>query len=1050
MKSALVLGSGAIKIGEAGEFDYSGSQCLKALREEGVESLLVNPNIATIQTDKRMADKIFFLPVNPDFVANVIEKERPDAILLGFGGQTALNCGVGLSKNGVLEKYGVKVLGTPIHGIEITEDRELFKETMTEIGISCPRSEPAYSLEDARRITREIGFPVIIRVAYTLGGRGGGVARNEKELDQIVERGLNLSMAHQVLVEEYIGGWKQIEYEVMRDRDDNGQVVCNMENVLSMRVHTGDNIVVAPSQTITNREYHALRSLSIKAARRCGVVGECNIQFALETTSERYNAIEINARLSRSSALASKATGYPIAYIATKICLGYSLTELKNKVTGVTTALFEPSLDYVVLKMPRWDTKKFEGASRSIGTSMKSVGEVMAIGRSFEETVQKAARMLNIRYDGVIRRFIDTDDLESIKERLRNPTDQIIFDVVEALMAGIPEEEVSRLSIIDPWFVAKLKNIVDMHRQISQAGREGIERDPVMVREAKRLGFSDKQIAAAVGIEEEQARAVRERMDILPCTKVIDTLAAEWPARTNYLYMTYNATVDEAKASGSKKKVIVLGAGPYRIGSSVEFDWGTMNMAWALRASGMEEVIVVNCNPETVSTDFDMSDRLYFEELTVERLLSIYQREKPLGFVLCVGGQIPNDLALELNENGVSILGTSADAIERAEDRERFSFLLDKLGIPQPAWGSFRSTKKARDFCENLGYPVIVRPSHVLSGSAMRVIWGSRELETFLVRASEVNPNYPVTVSKFIEDAREVEVDGISDGETVVIGAIIEHIENAGVHSGDAIMTIPTFSVSQTAKEKIREYSRAIARELGVKGPFNVQFLVVKDDVQVIECNLRASRSLPFVSKATGVNLLELVAPAILGRKLEPMGDVPEPRGFAVKAPQFSFMQIEGAEPTVGVEMRSTGEVACFGDTLAEAMSRALIAAGMRLPRRGETGIILADERSELGRIRELVGRFGELGTNFVTTQSLAGALDTRNVKVATIEEMTEMVAKGKASFIVSLNTNLNRMRKDLYRVRRKAVELQVPFLTTLEEAEAVLLCIQSPLKSFS
>jgi carbamoyl-phosphate synthase large subunit len=571
-----------------------------------------------------------------------------------------------------------------------------------------------------------------------------------------------------------------------------------------------------------------------------------------------------------------------------------------------------------------------------------------------------------------------------------------------------------------------------------------------MVREAKRLGFSDRQVAAAVGIEEEQARAVRERMDILPFTKVIDTLAAEWPAKTNYLYMTYNASVDEAKATSSKKKVIVLGAGPYRIGSSVEFDWGTMNMAWALRANGMEEVIVVNCNPETVSTDFDMSDRLYFEELTVERLLSIYERERPLGFVLCVGGQTPNDLAFELNENGVSILGTTADSIEKAEDRERFSFLLDQLGIPPPAWGSFRSTKKARDFCEKLGYPVIVRPSHVLSGSAMRVIWGSRELETFLAKASEVNPNYPVTVSKFIEDAREVEVDGISDGETVIIGAIIEHVENAGVHSGDAIMTIPTISISEAAKQKIRQYSRAIARELAVKGPFNVQFLVVEDDVQVIECNLRASRSLPFVSKATGVNLIELVAPAILGRKLAPMDDVPEPKGFAVKAPQFSFMQIEGAEPTVGVEMRSTGEVACFGDTLAEAMSRALIAAGMRIPQKGETGIILADERSELGRIRELVDGFGELGVNFVTTQSLASALDRHNVKVATIEGMVELVTKGNASFVISLNTNLNRMRKDLYRVRRKAVELQVPFLTTLEQAEAVLLCVRSPLKSLS
>ena len=1009
----------------------------------------MNPNIATIQTDRRIADKIHFLPVNTDFVTEIIEKERPDAILLGFGGQTALNCGVGLQRKGVLDRYSVKVLGTPVHGIEITEDRELFKQTMLEVGVSVPRSRPAYSFEEAKQVAQEIGYPVIIRVAYTLGGRGGGVARNERELGEIVQRGLNLSIAHQVLIEEYIGHWKQIEYEVMRDREDNGQIVCNMENVLSMRIHTGDNIVVAPSQTITNREYHMLRSLALRAARRCGIVGECNIQFALEPSSERYNAIEINARLSRSSALASKATGYPIAYIAAKICLGYSLTELKNKVTGVTSALFEPSLDYVVLKMPRWDTRKFEGASRQIGTAMKSIGEVMAVGRNFEESIQKAARMLNIRYDGVIRRFIETDDPEAIRERLSNPTDQIIFDVVEALMVGMDEEEVSRLSIIDPWFISKLKKIVEMHQRISKTGKDGLERDPSLVREAKKLGFSDRQVASAVGMDEEHARSMRERMNIAPYTKTIDTLAAEWPAKTNYLYMTYNGSEEEAKPTKAKK-ALVLGAGPYRIGSSVEFDWGTMNMAWALKANGVEEIIVVNCNPETVSTDFDMSDRLYFEELTVERILGIYDREKPLGVVLCVGGQIPNDLAMELDSNGVSILGTSAESIEKAEDRERFSFLLEKLEIPQPRWGSFRSTKQARDFCETVGYPVIVRPSHVLSGSAMRVIWGSGDLESFLVKAAEVNPNYPVTVSKFLENAREVEVDAISDGETTVIGAIMEHVEKAGVHSGDAIMTIPTVTISSTAKERMRVYTRAIARELQAKGPLNIQFLVIGDEVQVIECNLRASRSMPFVSKTTGVNLIEMVAPVLLGGKLTGMKDVPEPATFAVKAPQFSFMQMEGAEPTVGVEMRSTGEVASFGKTLPEAMSRALIASGIRIPQKGETGIILADEKSYLKEMQALLRGFAEVGITFVTTQTLAAALREGSTKVASIEEMVEMVSKGKVAFVISLNTNLNRMRKDLYTVRRKAVELQVPFLTTLEEGEAILMCVQYPLTSLS
>ncbi|MDG6957744.1 MAG: carbamoyl-phosphate synthase (glutamine-hydrolyzing) large subunit, partial [Nitrososphaerota archaeon] len=762
----MVIGSGAIKIGEAGEFDYSGSQCLKALKEEGVDSVLVNPNIATIQTSSQFSDRIHFVPVSVDSVTSVIERERPDGILLGFGGQTALNCGIGLSESGALERYGVKVLGTPIRGIQLTEDRDLFKKTMIGCDVPVPRSFAVYSFDEAKKAADELGFPVIIRVAYTLGGKGGGVARNLQELAQIVERGLNSSLAHQVLVEEYLGGWKQIEYEIMRDRDDNSVIICNMENMLGMRVHTGDNIVVAPSQTLTNAEYHLLRTASLRAARTCGIVGECNIQFALHPGSERYASIEINARLSRSSALASKATGYPLAYVAAKLALGYHLTELKNRVSGTTTALFEPSLDYLVVKMPRWDTVKFDGAARGIGTSMKSIGEVMAVGRGFEEAIQKAARMANPQHDGVVRRG-SPPALSAALGMLERPSDTIAFDLAEALRAGAGEKEVAAKSEVDPWFVSKYKNVVDFHAFLESQPPGAAPSKEILTR-AKKLGFSDRQIGDLLGIGEDRVREARVRMGVTPVTKVIDTLAAEWPSRTNYLYQTFDAAVDEAPPT-SGRKVMVLGAGPYRIGSSVEFDWGTMNMAWALKGLGYE-VVVVNCNPETVSTDFDMSDRLYFEELTVERLLAIYDREKPEGMVLCVGGQTPNDLAESLEKRGVTILGTSSQSIETAEDRTKFSALLDRLGIPQPAWGSFRSPAEAATFCSRVGYPVIVRPSHVLSGSAMRVIWDPSELETYITKAAMVNPEYPVVVSEFVEGAREVEVDAVSDGKSTVIG----------------------------------------------------------------------------------------------------------------------------------------------------------------------------------------------------------------------------------------------------------------------------------------
>jgi carbamoyl-phosphate synthase large subunit len=968
--------------------------------------------------------------VSVESVTGVIEKERPDGILLGFGGQTALNCGIGLSEAGVFDRYGVRVLGTPIRGIQLTEDRDLFKKTMVGCDVPVPRSVAVYSFGEAKKAADDLGFPVMIRVAYTLGGKGGGVARNLQELSQIVERGLNSSLARQVLVEEYLGGWKQIEYEIMRDRDDNSVIICNMENMLGMRVHTGDNIVVAPSQTLTNAEYHLLRTASLRAAKTCGIVGECNIQFALHPGSERYAAIEINARLSRSSALASKATGYPLAYVAAKLALGYHLTELKNRVSGTTTALFEPSLDYLVVKMPRWDTVKFDGAARGIGTSMKSIGEVMAVGRGFEEAIQKAARMANPQHDGVVRAG-KPSELSAAMASIEHPSDTIAFDLAEALRAGAGEGDVAAKSEVDPWFVSKYKNVVDFHAFLESQPPGAVPSKDALTK-AKKLGFSDRQIGDLLGMGEDRVREARVRLGVTPVTKVIDTLAAEWPSRTNYLYQTFDAAVDEAPPT-SGRKVMVLGAGPYRIGSSVEFDWGTMNMAWALKRLGYE-VVVVNCNPETVSTDFDMSDRLYFEELTVERLLAIYDKEKPEGMVLCVGGQTPNDLAESLEKRGVTILGTSSQSIETAEDRTKFSALLDRLGIPQPAWGSFRSPTEAAIFCSRVGYPVIVRPSHVLSGSAMRVIWDPSELEVYITKAAMVNPNYPVVVSEFIEGAREVEVDAVSDGKNTVIGAIIEHVQDAGIHSGDAIMSIPTVSVSKAAKEKIRVYTRSIARELKARGPLNIQFLVRGTSVYVIECNLRASRSLPYVCKATGVNLVDVVAPAIEGGSLKRTTDVEEPKCFAVKAPMFSFLQMDGADPKLGVEMRSTGEVACFGDTFAEALSQAFLATGHKMPKKGDVGVMLLEPWQGSAGVKPLLSRFRTAGIEVLE-------LDEETL-ASRMTEVLGAIAGGKVSFVLSFNANTNVDSEAFHRVRRKAVDLQVQVLSTKEEAEALLLCV--------
>jgi carbamoyl-phosphate synthase large subunit len=1055
IKKVLILGSGAIKIGEAGEFDYSGSQCLKAMREEGIETVLVNPNIATIQTDKRLAGKVYFLPVNPDFVTEVIEAERPDGIVLSFGGQTALNCGVMLAKRGVLDKYGVKVLGTPIWGIEVTEDRDLFRKTMLDAGIPVARSVAVYSLEEAKRVVKDFGYPVMVRVAYTLGGRGSGVAFNEFEFEEIVMRGLASSMTHQVLIEEYIGTWKQIEYEVMRDAYGNSLTVCNMENILAMRVHTGDNIVVAPSQTLNNREYHLLRTAAIKATQACGVIGECNIQFALEPNSERYVAIEINARLSRSSALASKATGYPIAYIAAKLILGYSLPELINKVTGITTAAFEPSLDYVVVKMPRWDLTKFDKVTRHIGTQMKSVGEVMAIGRCFEEALQKAIRMLDIGRIGLVadpRRepLTDPDEIES---RLQRMTDEIIFDVADALKAGFTVERISKLTSIDPWFIRKMANIVEMERLLRENARKVANGGaPDLLRRAKQLGFSDAQIAECIGISAAEVRELRKKLSITPVVKQIDTLAAEWPAKTNYLYLTYNGAADDIEFK-PVKKVIVLGAGTYRIGSSVEFDWSTMNMVWALKENGIEEVIVINCNPETVSTDYDMSDKLYFEELTLERVLDIYEKERPLGVVVSVGGQTPNNLAPHLTAYGVKILGTESVNIDRAEDRAKFSALLDELHIPQPEWSAFTSLEDAKEFARKVSYPVLVRPSYVLSGAAMRVVWTPKQLEQFLLRAAKVSPEHPVVISKFIKDAQEFEIDGVSDGENVYIGAVIEHLEQAGVHSGDAIMCIPPQRLPVHAQQKAIEYATRIARSLKIKGPFNIQFLYKDGVVYVIECNLRASRSMPFVSKATGVNLISLAAAAMLNGKIPslPRGDHTMTQ-VCVKAPQFSFMQLEGADPQLGVEMRSTGEVACFGNTFHEALIKALIAVGFKIPKPNGNILITVGGVQLKDRILNLAKDLIDLGFTVYATEHTAEYLRKRGgLQVAILHKISEperkpnildYLVEGRLELIINIPSTLvlekfATMLEDEYLIRRKAVELGVPVLTTYEAAEA-------------
>lgn len=1031
IKKVLILGSGAIKIGEAGEFDYSGAQAIKAVKEEGIEIVLINPNVATIQTDKKfVGDKAYFLPITPEFAEKVIEKERPDGILLGFGGQTALNCGTELAEKGILDKYNIKVLGTSVEAIEKADNRDLFRKTMLAASIPIPKSHKANTIEEAVQAANEIGYPVMVRVAYTLGGQGTGAAYNEEELRKIASIGLVHSRISQVLVEEYVGKWKEIEYEVLRDHDDKCMIVCSMENFDPMGIHTGDSIVVAPSQTVSDEEFQKLKATSFSVLRALGLIGECNIQFAVHPVTGEYKVIEVNSRLSRSSALASKATGYPIAYVTAKIALGYRLSEIINKTTNKPAAAIEPDVDYIVIKMPRWDFQKFKNPNRVLGTQMKSVGEVMSIAKTFEEALQKAVRMVGSREltDG-----LNEHNLDSIRRELACATDERLFYVVEAIRKGISIEEINKLTGIVPLFLNAMKRIVEFEETLGKT-----ELSEENLKQGKMLGFSDKKLGQIVCKSEAEIRELRRKYGIAPFIKEIRT-AKRWSDKAFYLYFTYNDKVNDIECVEANKAV-VIGSGCYRIGSSVEFDWCCVNTTWALKEKGINEVVMINCNPETVSTDFDVLDKLYFEELTLERVLDIVEREKYPSVVVSVGGQIPNNLALKLVQNGVKLLGTAAEDIDRAEDRSKFSDLLDTLEIEQPQWSKLESVEKAQVFANRIGYPVLIRPSYVLSGSAMSVAYDEKQLEDYLGKATEVSQEYPVVISKFMLNAREVEVDGVCDGENIFIGAIIEHVENAGVHSGDATMSLPAMTIDEITKEKMRRTTRKIARGLHIKGPFNIQYLVKNRDVFVIECNLRASRSMPFVSKAIGRNLMDIAACAMMGEKIEDGEAVVDK--FGVKYPQFSFMRLEGADPVTGVEMVSTGEVACFGRSFEEALLKAMIAGGTKIPKSGDS--ILISVGGEKQKAIEIARKIVNNGYRIYATGHTAEALKANGIACEQVYKISEgqkpnvldLIVQKKINFVFNM-PNPSRIVTtaitDGYLIRRKAVEFGVPVFTNLE-----------------
>lgn len=1050
IKKVLLLGSGALKIGEAGEFDYSGSQALKALKEEGIETVLINPNIATVQTSEGVADHIYFLPVTPYFVERVIEKERPDGIMLAFGGQTALNCGVELYESGVLEKYNLQVLGTPVQAIMDTEDRELFVEKLNEINVKTIKSEACENVEQARKAAAELGYPVILRAAYALGGLGSGFCDNEEELSKLAEKAFSFSP--QVLVEKSLKGWKEVEYEVVRDRFDNCITVCNMENFDPLGIHTGESIVIAPSQTLTNAEYHKLRELSIRIVRHVGIVGECNVQYAFDPNSEDYRVIEVNARLSRSSALASKATGYPLAFVAAKLGLGYGLFDLKNSVTKTTSAFFEPALDYVVCKIPRWDLGKFHGVDRELGSSMKSVGEVMAIGRTFEEVIQKGLRMIGQGMHG----FVDNKELkiEDVEAALKEPTDKRIFVIEKAFNAGYTIDQIHDLTKIDCWFLQKLYKIHQTDKELHACTSINVLGNDLL-RKAKVQGFTDFQIARAVGMEQEMdiekailaVRARRKQAGILPVVKQIDTLAAEYPAQTNYLYLTYSGVAHDIHFENDKRSVVVLGSGAYRIGSSVEFDWCGVQALNTIRKEGYRSVMI-NYNPETVSTDYDMCDRLYFDELTFERVMDILDLECPYGVIVSTGGQIPNNLAMRLDAENINLLGTQAKYIDNAEDREKFSEMLNRIGVDQPEWSALTSMEDIQEFIKRVGFPVLVRPSYVLSGAAMNVCSNQEELERFLKLAANVSKKHPVVVSRFMQHAKEVEMDAVAKDGEIIAYAISEHIEFAGVHSGDATIQFPPQKLYVETARRIKKISKQIAKELHISGPFNIQYLARENDIKVIECNLRASRSFPFVSKVLKINLIELATRIMLGLPVEkPAKSLFDLDYVGVKASQFSFNRLQKADPVLGVDMASTGEVGCLGEDSRSALLKAMLSVGQRIP--AKNILLSTGDGKQKAEMLAASAMLRDHGYKLFATPGTSRYLTENGVENTLVHwpseegqqpQALDMLHNKEIDMVVNVPKNLSTGElTNGYKIRRAAIDLNVPLITNARLASAFI-----------